>query len=101
MKGDDFMSEEATIIVMNGTEANGVAADEKIDLEDLGYTVIDAVNAPKGQSGFDGVRVYQISDKKPKTAKALKKHYSVDLQTKIPDELKKYEADFIVIIGNK
>jgi len=101
MKGDDFMSEEATIIVMNGTEANGVAANEKIDLEDLGYKVVDTMNAPKGESGFDGVRVYQISDKKPKTAKALKKHYNVDLQTKLPDELKKYEADFIVIIGNK
>ena len=101
MKGDDFMSEEATIIVMNGTEANGIAATEKINLEDLGYKVIDAVNAPKGQSGFDGVRIYQTNTKKAKTAKALKKHYNVDLQTTIPDELKKYQADYIVIIGNK
>lgn len=101
MRGDDFMSEEATIIIMNGTEANGVAASEKTNLEDLGYKVIDTTNAPKSQSGFDGVKVYQISDNKTKTAKALKKHYNVDLQTKIPDELETYEADFIVIIGNK
>lgn len=99
MKGEDFASEEAKVVVLNGTNVNGVAGNEKIDLEDAGFTVVDTDNAPKDLSSFDGVKVFQFNNKNPKTAKALKKRYNVELQTKIPESIKNYTCDFVVVIG--
>lgn len=102
LSGADYINEGAKIVVLNGTKANGVAGNEKNDLEDDGYTVSQVDNAPDkdGLSNFDGVKLYQVNTKMEKTAKALKKRYGVDIITKIPNELKSYDSDFIVIIGN-
>ncbi len=102
LSGADYINEGAKIVVLNGTKANGVAGNEKNDLEDDGYTVSQVDNAPDkdGLSNFDGVKLYQVNTKMEKTAKALKKRYGVDIITKIPNELKSYDCDFIVIIGN-
>ena len=103
LSGADYINEGAKIVVLNGTKANGIAGNEKNDLEDDGYTVSRVDNAPdkEGLSNFDGVKLYQVNAKMEKTAKALKKRYGVDIATKIPDELKSYDGDFIVIIGNR
>ena len=100
--GKGYTTEGAKIVVLNGSEANGVAKNEKNDLEDEGFTVTQTANAPQkdGLSGFDGIKVYQVNSNKKKTASALKKRYKVDIKTKIPEDLKSYECDFIVIIGN-
>lgn len=102
LSGADYINEGAKIVVLNGTKANGVAGNEKNDLEDDGYTVSQVDNAPDkdGLSNFDGVKLYQVNTKMEKTARALKKRYGVDIITKIPNELKSYDSDFIVIIGN-
>ena len=94
-----FEGEEAQVAVLNGTSAYGVASNERAKLEDAGYTVKLAENAPADLSGFDGVRVYQLTDNKSKTAAALKERYGVDLITDIPESLQKYECDYIVVIG--
>ena len=96
---NSFESEEAEVVVLNGTSAYGVAANEKTKLEDKGYTIKSSGNAPSGVGGFDGVRIYKLTEEKPKTAKALKKRYEVDFEAEIPEALKSYEADFIVVIG--
>ena len=93
-------SENAQLVVLNGTAATGIANKEKTELEDDGYIVSSIGNAPNDQSGFDGVRVYQKNTKLEKTAAALKDLYKVDLATEIPESLASYEADFIVIVGN-
>ena len=102
LSGADYVNEGAKIVVLNGTSANGVASNEKNDLEDGGFTVSQIGNAPDGDglSKFDGVKVFQITAKMEKTAKALKKRYGVDLITTIPDGLKTYDCDFVIIIGN-
>ena len=102
LSGKGYINEGAKIVVLNGSEANGVANNEKNDLEDEGFTVTQTANAPEKDdlSGFDGVKVYRINSSKTKTASALKKRYNVKLITKIPDALKTYDCDFIVIIGN-
>lgn len=99
LSSDAYTMENASIVVLNGTSASGIANKEKTELEDKGYTVSSIGNAPSDQTGFDGVRVYQKNSNKPKTAEALKKFYGVDIQTEIPDSLKDTKADFIVIIG--
>ena len=96
---NSYQAEAANIEVLNGTSAYGIASTEKTSLEDAGFTVSGTANAPSDQSGFDGVRVYEINHK-AKTAEALKKRYNVDLTTEIPESLKSYKCDYIVIVGN-
>ena len=100
LSAEAFTSENAQIAVLNGTSAYGIASKEKTELENNGYIVSSAANAPADQSGFDGVRVYQKNANMPQTAEALKKFYNVDISTEVPDSLANYGADFIVIIGN-
>lgn len=102
LSGKGYVTENAKIVVLNGSDANGVAKNERNDLEDEGFTVTQAANAPEKDDlrGFDGIKVYQVNPSLTKTAKALKKRYNVKLNTKIPDSLKEYDCDFIVVIGN-
>ena len=101
LSGEAFTSEEAKVVVLNGTAVNGIAAKEKEYLEGKGYIVSSTANAPSDQSAFDCVKVYQVSAKKPKTAEALSKLYKVELEVNIPESLAKYkDTDFIVIVGN-
>ncbi len=102
LSGEAFTSEEAKIVVLNGTAVNGIAAKEKTYLEGKGYIITSTANAPSDLSAFDGVKVYQLSAKKTKTAEALMGLYNVDLITETPESLANYSAtaDFVVIIGN-
>ena len=105
LSSEAFTSENAQIVVYNGTNAYGVASKEKTELENKGYIVKSTSNAPSGLGGFDGVHIYQKNAKMTLTTDALKKFYKIDdknntLTTEIPEALKSVEADFIVIIGN-
>ena len=101
MSSEGFTSEDAQLVVLNGTAVSGLANKEKTALEDKGYTVASTGNAPSDLTGFDGVKVYQKNLKMTKTAEALRKQYNVDhLMTDIPESLKSFEGDFIVIVGN-
>ena len=95
-----FTSENAQIVVLNGTPTPGIANKEKTELENDGYIVSSIGNAPNDQTEFDGVRVFQKNTKLTKTAEALKALYKVELSTEIPESLSNYEADFIVIVGS-
>ena len=95
-----FTSENAQIVVLNGTPTPGIANKEKTELENDGYIVSSIGNAPNDQTEFDGVRVFQKNTKLTKTAEALKDLYKVELSTEIPESLSNYEADFIVIVGS-
>lgn len=100
LSGEAFTSEMAKVVVLNGTSAYGIAANEKTYLEGKGYIISETGNAPSGLGGFDGVKVYQVTANKPKTAEALLKLYNVDLITELPEALSSYSCDFIVIVGN-
>ena len=96
---NSFEGEEAQVVVLNGTTAYGVASNEKTKLEDNGYSVKSSGNAPEGVGGFDGVRLYRLTDDKPKTADALKERYETDFEETVPEALSSYECDYIVVIG--
>jgi hypothetical protein len=102
MRGEEYITENASIVVLNGTDASGIASNEKNDLEDEGFTVSQIANSPdeKGLSDFDGIKIYQLDASAKKTAAALKKRYKAEMITKIPESLKIYDCDFIIILGN-
>ena len=108
---EGFSREMAQVVVLNGTETPGTAANEQIDLEDAGFTVSSIGNAPDDLQNAEKTVVYQLNDTKPETAAKLAEKYNVELTTEVPDSLSEYKessdedsdstpADFIIIIGN-
>lgn len=107
---EGFSREMAQVVVLNGTETPGTAAEEQLNLEDEGFTIYSIGNAPDDLQNAEKTTVYQLNDTKPETAKKLAEKYGVELLTDIPESLSEYKsssddtesvaADFIVIIGN-
>lgn len=97
---NDFKSESAQLSILNGTSANGIASSAKAELEDEGFTVLETANAPESERDFDGVRIYQRNSGFSKTAAKLAEKYGVSIKDKVPEALKSFKGDFIVIIGN-
>ena len=91
--------EDATILVLNGTETPGLASAEQKALEDEGYEGITIDDAPEGEYS-DGYTLYYLTDAKPGTKKALETKYSIeakpttDLPAGIPEGY-----DFVLILG--
>ena len=46
--------------------------------------------------------IYKLNDSKPQTLEELKKYFSVDETSEVPDSLSEYaeDADFIVVLGD-
>jgi len=100
LSGRDYTTEMAKIVILNGSGENGVAGTERNDLEDEEFTVAQIANAPEDLQGAEGVKVYQISNRVPKTVKALKKRYNTEIITKIPESLNAYnEYDLVIVLG--
>ncbi len=106
---EGFSREMAKVVVLNGTETPGTAANEQIDLEDEGFTIHSIGNAPDDLQNAEKTVVYQLNDTKPETATKLAEKYGVELNTEVPESLNEYgggsdsdseAADFILIIGN-
>ena len=108
---EGFSREMAQVVVLNGTDTPGTAADEQIDLQDEGFHVSSIGNAPEDLQDADKTIVYQLTDTKPETAAKLAEKYGVELTAEIPESLNEYKGssdgesdseptDFIVIIGN-
>lgn len=107
---EGFSREMAQVVVLNGTETPGTAAEEQLNLEDDGFIVHSIGNAPDDLRNTEKTIVYQLNDTKPETAAKLAERYGVELVIDIPASLSVYKgpsddtgsaaADFIVIIGN-
>jgi len=100
LSSDAMVSENAKIVVMNATSAQGVASGEGTRLKDKGYNVTQNANAPSALGAVEGVKVYQLNKQMSGTAKALKELYGDVVLTSIPDALTNHTADFIVVLGN-
>ena len=97
---EDFTEEKAQLVVLNATGKYGVAANEKTDLEDGGFIVKSIGDAPEDLKGISGVKIYQVKALN-KTAAALKKYYNTSITTEIPESLKQYECNYIIVVGSK
>ena len=91
--------ENASILVLNGTETPGLATTEQSALEEDGFDNIYVDDAPAGNYDSEYI-LYSLSDKTPGTKKLLEKKYNVtakssaDLPATLPTDY-----DFILILG--
>lgn len=93
--------EEPTIAIYNASDTDGLASEEKIKLENKGYTINLIDNAPEGEYE-QGTSVYVINPEKAGTKRMLEEEYNYTPKGK--NELPTTIApnyDFIIILNNK
>ena len=99
LSSDPKIYEDASILVLNGTDTAGLASAERTSLEEDNYLNIDVDDAPAGTYSEKYI-LYVLNDDKPGTKKSLEERYN--LTAKSADELPagiSTAYDFILILG--
>lgn len=90
-------TEEANIVLLNGSGVTGYAAAQDARLAELGLTVSLIDNAPQGT--YRPVEIYQVTDGNPATKKKLEKTYGTTATQSTPPVAVDGTTDFVVIFG--
>ena len=92
--------EDATILILNGTDTVGLASTEQETLESEGYANLTIDDAPAG-TYKDKYALYVLDDTTPDTKKALEEKYSVTSKSfdELPPEIS-HDYNFVLILGN-
>lgn len=98
LASDPRIYEEPTILILNGTEEDGLAKAEKKTLETEGYANITTDNAPEGE--YEGQHVIYEINSKPGTKLLLEKYYNTVVRpaNELPENIPT-DYDFIIILG--
>lgn len=89
-------SEQATVQVFNGTDIGGLAGEITGELEQAGFSVLVADNAPPGE--YTNTVVYDVNDK-PITSKRVARTLGAELRQGPPPPGIVSTADIIVVLG--
>ena len=103
LTSDPVVREGANILVLNGTNGSGVAAECKKDLEEARFTVGGTGDAPSVMEQ-KGYHIYLLNQDVSASFSALKKHFSdSDVYThdgaEVPAGVNTYGYDIVIIIG--
>lgn len=98
LSNDPRVYEEPTILVLNATDAAGIAGTEKAALQEAGYANVYTDNAPEGEYQT-GTTLYVVGNK-PGTKAMLEKYYNQDAldTSELPETITR-DYDFIVILN--
>ncbi|MCR5832373.1 MAG: LCP family protein [Candidatus Saccharibacteria bacterium] len=97
---DPVVREAADIMVLNGTETEGLAASEKKSLEEDGFTIKTIDNAPEG-TYTQKYLIVKLGDNIDGTIKGLEKRYSVTATDVLPEGINGGNHDIIIILGEE
>jgi transcriptional regulator len=97
----DYSDSPATsrILVLNGTNESGIAANEKLELEKAGFRVTGTGNAPTGEYK-EKIMIYNLGNKE-QTKQKLETYYGTTVKAvnELPAGIDKANYDFVVIVG--
>ena len=101
LASDPRVYEEPAILILNGTDEDGLASTEKKTLEKEGYTNISIDNAPEGEYNNGRYTIYEINSK-PGTRDMLEKYYNTFAQpsSDLPENISSEGYDLIIVLGN-
>ena len=101
LSNDPRVYEEASILVLNATDTYGLAADEKLALEETGYPYVDADNAPEGNFP-DKYMLYSLDNSTPGTKKLLEERYSTTAKSyeELPETIN-HDYNYVLILGGQ
>ena len=96
---DPRVYEDATILILNGTDTPGLASTEEANLATDEYTNIYTDNAPEGVYE-DDYTLYALTDAKPGSQKAFEEKYNIKAQSaeNLPAGIPT-NYDFVLILG--
>lgn len=100
-KSGDFLSEEAKIVILNGTEISGLAGKKRTELEKDGFEILNI--GDYGDEVVASSKIFDISGKVPLTLKKLQEKLGISKAENINSKLEKYKnsADIVLVIGEK
>ena len=92
--------EDASILVLNGTETPGLASTEQNSLENDGYHNIYTDDTP-ATGASEQYTLYAVTDKAPKTKQLLEEKYNISAKTinELPGNISR-DYDFVIIINS-
>lgn len=99
LSSDPRVYEEPSILILNGTDTDGLASEEETALTEEGYTNIYTDNAPEGEYP-DHYALYVLDNSTPGTKKMLEDKYYIT--AKSYDELSpeiSHNYNFVLILG--
>jgi hypothetical protein len=97
---DSFLkSENARVVILNGTATPGLASFREKELKSYGYNIVDIDNAPTND--YVSSRFIDLTNgAKPYTASYLEKRLNLKRETVTIEGLPTTEtADFVIILG--
>ena len=101
LSNDPRVYEDATILVLNGTDTPFLASSEQATLEEEGYKNITADNAPEGEYP-DEYTLYVLDSTTPGTQKMLEEKYNQTAKSydNLPEAIS-HNYNFVLILGGK
>jgi polyisoprenyl-teichoic acid--peptidoglycan teichoic acid transferase len=100
LKDSYIKNENASVIVLNGTQKAGIATEKGDELKSFGYNVVKVDNAPT-KNYSKTVIVDLRNGSKRYTRNYLEKRFGVSATGSLPDSsIQSENADFVIIIGN-
>lgn len=100
LKDSYLKNENASVIVLNGTQKSGIATEKGDELKSFGYNIDRVDNAPT-KNYTKTVVVDMRGGSKKYTKNYLEKRFGVTAVTSVPDPaILPGTADFVIIIGN-
>lgn len=96
----DITKEDAKIVVLNASGVAGVAGAEKKKLSELGMNITEIGNFP-GEDKTKHIIYDNSNGAKSHTVDKLKEIYGDNVKTSLPESLKNYTADVILVLGSE
>jgi len=99
LKDPYILKENAKILVLNGTNTVGLAANEAALLQSYGYNVIGTGNTTN--SNWTATQLVDLNPKDIYTKNYLEQRFATTSLTKLPDNtINANGADFVIILGS-
>lgn len=100
LSSDPRVYEDASILILNGTDTPGLASTEQEALKEENYKNVYTDNAPEG-TYLEQYSLYSLNDSKPGTKKLLEEKYSTSAKSfdNLPAGIPA-TYDFILILGS-
>ena len=95
---NEISEENAKIVILNGTNISGLAAEQEGKLKKQGFNIVNIDSAPTKK--YNKTKVYTINKDKSVTIKKLEQKFNVQ-SSELPDELAKYGkgVDIVIVLG--
>lgn len=98
INANEISKEGAHVALFNGGSVEGYASAQAGNLEARGFTITATENVPSGT--YEGVTIYDLTNKKPATKKKLASLYGVKVKKGDGPFVVSGDTDFVVIFGS-